>query len=114
MKPLAPAIILCGLILSGTSAADQTCKTKATKEKLTGGALVSFVKQCETDAYLACVQAADDKKLVFQASDNFVDSCVVKALGDGPRWCVPHYCEADSDCTGGTGCGVCWAGLCGN
>jgi hypothetical protein len=113
MRPLALALVLCGLVVGGTSAADQTCKAKATKQKLTGEALVNFVKQCETDAYMDCVQQAEDKKLVGHASDRFMDTCVAKALGAGPRWCVPHYCQADSDCTGGTGCGVCWAGLCG-
>jgi hypothetical protein len=113
MKPLALALVLCGLVISGTSAANQTCKTRATKQKLDGKALISFVKQCETDAYMDCVQQADDKKLVGPASDSFIDTCVVKALGTGPSWCAPHYCQADSDCTGGPGCGVCWAGLCG-
>jgi hypothetical protein len=55
MKPLAFALVLCGLVISGTSAADQTCKAKATKQKLIGEALVNFVKQCETDAYMDCV-----------------------------------------------------------
>ena len=41
----------------------QTCKAKATKQKLTGEALVNFVKQCETDAYMDCVQQAEDRKL---------------------------------------------------
>ena len=35
-------------------------------------------------------------------------------MGTGPRRCVPHYCRSNSDCTGGAGCDVCWAGLCGN
>ena len=25
----------------------------------------------------------------------------------------PHYCSTNADCTGGAGCKVCWAGLCG-
>jgi hypothetical protein len=113
MKRLALILVLCGLVIGGTAAANQTCKAKATKQKLTGEALVNFVKQCETDAYMDCVQQAEDKKLVGAASDSFMDSCVAKALGAGPRWCVPHYCQHNSDCAGGAGCGVCWAGLCG-
>src|SRR6478735_3024123 len=108
MRPLALALVLCGLLISGTSAADPTCKAKATKEKLTGEALVNFVKQCETDALLACGNKAAGKP----DSDAFMDDCVVKAVGVGPRWCHPNHCKTNSECTGGVGCGVCWAGLC--
>jgi hypothetical protein len=109
MRPLTLALLLCGLVVGGTSAADQTCKAKATKQKLTGEALVSFVKQCETDALLACGNQAAGKP----DSDAFMDDCVVKAVGVGPRWCHPHNCKTNSDCTGGAGCRVCWADLCG-
>ena len=112
MKSLALAVVLCGLVISETAAADQTCKAKATKQKLAGEALISFVKKCESDAYLTCAEAVR-KKLAGPASDSFIDKCATKAMGTGPRWCVPHYCESNSDCTGGDGCGVCWAGLCG-
>jgi hypothetical protein len=113
MKRLALALVLCGLLISGTAAANQTCKAKAIKQKLVGEALLSFVKQCETDAYMACAEQAAGKMLAGPASDRFIDTCVMKAMGTGPRWCVPHYCVDDSNCTGGAGCGVCWAGLCG-
>ena len=113
MKRLALALILCGLVVSGTAAAVLTCKAKATWKKLAGEALVSFVKQCETDAYMECVKQADDKHLAGPAADPFINTCVVKAIGTSPRWCVPHYCQNNSDCTGGDGCGVYWAGLCG-
>ena len=49
MKSLAVAMALCTLI-SSASAADQTCKAKAIKQKLAGEALLNFVKQCEIDA----------------------------------------------------------------
>lgn len=49
MKSLAIAMALCTLI-SSASAADQTCKAKAIKQKLAGETLLNFVKQCETDA----------------------------------------------------------------
>ena len=42
-----------------------------------------------------------------------MNGCVAKALGVGPKWCVPYECKNNSDCTGGAGCSVCWAGLCG-
>ena len=114
MKRLALVLVLCGLVISGTAAADQTCKAKATRQKLAGDALISFVKNCESDANMACAEQAVSKMLAGPASDRFIDKCVTKAMGTGPRWCVPHYCRDNSDCTGGAGCDVCWAGLCGN
>jgi hypothetical protein len=112
MQPLAPIFVLCGLIISSTAAAGQTCKAKATEQRLAGAALFSFVKRCEVDAQMACAEAAH-KMLAEPASDDFIHTCVAKAIGAGPRWCVPHHCRDNSDCTGGTGCDVCWAGLCG-
>ena len=109
MKPLASALGLCSLVASGSAGADQTCKIKAAQQKLAGEALVSFVKQCESDALMVCANLAAGKP----DSDAFMDACAVKALGAGPRWSDPHYCKTNSDCTGGAGCGVCWAGLCG-
>jgi hypothetical protein len=114
MKRLALALVLCGVVISGTAAADQTCKAKATRQTLAGEALIGFVKNCETDAYMACAEQAVGKMLAEPASDRFIDKCVTKAMGTGPRWCVPHYCRDKSDCTGGAGCDVCWAGLCGS
>jgi hypothetical protein len=114
MKPLALALALCTLVVSGNAGANQTCKTKAVQQKLAGDALISFVKQCESDAYMACAEKAASKMLAGPASDSFIDKCAMKAIGTGPRWCVPHYCRDNSDCTGGAGCGVCWAGLCGS
>ena len=113
MKRLALALVFCGLVTNETAAAHQTCKAKATQQKLAGKALFDFVKQCETDAYMECVKQADDKHLAGPVADPFINTCVVKAIGTSPRWCVPHYCQNNSDCTGGDGCGVCWAGLCG-
>jgi hypothetical protein len=113
MNRLALSLVLCGLVISGTAAADQTCKAKATKQKLAGGALSSFVEKCESDAYLTCAEQAVRKKLAGPARDTFIDKCTTKAMGTGPKWCVPHYCLSNSDCTGGDGCSVCWAGLCG-
>ena len=105
MKSLAIAMALCTLI-SNASVADQTCKAKAIKQKLAGETLLNFVKQCETDALMACANKTAGKP-------ELMDACVVNALGVGPRWCEPHYCSTNADCTGGAGCKVCWAGLCG-
>ena len=113
MKRLALALVLCGSLISGTAAADLTCKAKAAQQKLAGEALISFVKKCETDVHMACAEQAAGKMLAAPVSDRFIDTCVAKAVGAGPRWCVPHYCLNDSDCTGDDGCGVCWARLCG-
>jgi hypothetical protein len=90
MQRLALTLLLCGLIINGIAAADQTCKAKATKQKLAGEALISFVKQCETDAYTTCAERAVQEKLAGPASDRFIDKCATKAVGAGPSWCVPH------------------------
>jgi len=109
MKFLALALALCGLILSGSARADQTCKAKANQQKLAGEALIKFVQQCEFEALEACQDRAAHKP----DSESLMEACVVNALGVGSRWCVPHSCRTTSDCTGGAGCSVCWAGLCG-
>jgi hypothetical protein len=74
---------LCTLI-SSASAADQTCKAKAIKQKLAGEALLNFVKQCETDALMACANKTAGKP---DSVDTLMDACVANALGVGPRWC---------------------------
>ena len=60
MKSLAVAMAFCTLI-SCASAADQTCKAKAIKQKLAGETLLNFVKQCETDAMVACANRTAGK-----------------------------------------------------
>src|SRR6476660_1494072 len=110
MKCLALALVLSGLVMNGAAARDETCKAKATQQKLAGEVLINFVKQCESDALMACANMTAGRP----DNDRSMDACVAKELGTGPRWCQPHYCKANSDCTGGTGCGVCWANLCGS
>jgi hypothetical protein len=112
MQPIPVIFVLCGLLISSTAAADQTCKVKAAEQRLASAALFSFVKRCEVDAQMACAEAAH-KMLAEPASESFIHTRVAKAIGAGPRWCVPHHCRDNADCTGGTGCEVCWAGLCG-
>ena len=105
---LALMFVLCGLVIGSTAPAEQTCKAKATEQRLAGAALLSFVKQCEVHAQMACAEAAH-KMLAEPASQEFIHTCVAKAIGAGPRWSVPNHCRDNSDCTGGTG--VTFAGL---
>src|SRR5215470_7536307 len=112
MQPPALIFVLWGLLISSTEAAGQTCKAKATEQRLTGEALFTFVKRCEVDAQMACADAAR-KMLAEPASQEFIHTCVAKAIGAGPRWCMPHHCRNNSDCTGGSDCDNCWAGVCG-
>ena len=81
MRPLAVIVVLCGLVIT-TAAADQTCKAKATEQKLAGEALFSFVKRCEVDAQMACMEAVH-KMLAEPASEEFIQTCVAKAVGSG-------------------------------
>jgi hypothetical protein len=97
------------LVAGASASADQTCKSKAIQQKLTGDALLNFVKQCEFDVLVACTNQTAKKP----NSDLLMESCVVKALGVASRWCEPYECETNADCSGGAGCGHCWAGLCG-
>jgi hypothetical protein len=83
MHPLFLIFVLCGVLISSTAAVDQTCKAKAAEQRLAGAA---------------------HKMLAEPASEDFIHRCVAS---------VPHHCRDNSDCTDGTGCDVCWAGLCG-
>jgi hypothetical protein len=82
-------LLLCGLVISGTAADDQTCKAKAARQKLAGEALISFVKNCESDAYMACAEQAVGKMLAGPASDRFNEIELLKVnsaanIGSGP------------------------------
>ena len=76
MRPLAVIFVLCGLVIT-TPAADQTCKAKATEQRLAGEVLLSFVKRCEVDVQMACMEAAH-KMLAEPASEEFIHTCVAK------------------------------------
>jgi hypothetical protein len=90
MNPLALVLTLCALVVSGSAGAVPTCKSKAIQQKLTGEALLNFVKQCEFDALIACANQSAGKP-------ELMDMCAAKALGIGPKWCVPHECKDNSD-----------------
>ena len=109
MRLLAPALLICGLILSTTANADQPCKARANQQKLAGEALVEFMGQCEFEALETC----QDKNAREPDDERLMQECVVKALGVGSKWCEPHNCRTNSDCMGGVGCDVCWGGICG-
>ena len=74
--------ILCGLVISNAEAADQTCKAKATEQRLAGAALFSFVKRCEVDAQMACAEAAH-KMLAEPASETSSIRASRKQSGQG-------------------------------
>jgi len=109
MKLLAPAIVLCSLVITASANADQTCKARANQQKLAGEALLKFMGQCEFEALEAC----QDKNAKKPDADRLMQDCTVRVLGVGPEWCNPHTCRTNSDCTGGARCGVCWGGICG-
>jgi hypothetical protein len=87
MNPLAFILAFFALVVSGSAEAGQTCKSKATQQQLTGEVLLNFVKQCELDALVACANQTAGKP------EDQMNSYVVKALGVGPRWCVPYECK---------------------
>jgi hypothetical protein len=88
VHPLFLLFVLCGLLISSTAAAGQTCKAKAAEQRLAGAALFSFVKRCEVEAQMACAEAAH-KMLAEPASEDFIHRCVASAIGAGPR-CACH------------------------
>jgi hypothetical protein len=61
MKRFALVLVLCGLVISARTA-DQTC-LRATREKLASEALISFVKNCESDANMVCAEQAMGKNV---------------------------------------------------
>ena len=85
----ATAIVLVACFLAGSTFAQTTtpeakpsCKAQATDKKLSGAALTSFMKKCETDATTACDTAATDKKLAGAAKVSFTKKCVSDAVGN--------------------------------
>jgi psiF repeat len=83
MKATLIALILCAL--AGNTVAQTpapTCKAQATDKKLSGAALTSFMKKCETDAGAACDSAATEKKLAGAAKASFTKKCVTDAVGN--------------------------------
>jgi hypothetical protein len=79
MKRIGLAILV-SLLTVGTAAA--TCKSDAGDKKLSGAALTSFMKKCETDAKASCDKSAKDKKLAGAAMTSFEKKCVSDAVGN--------------------------------
>jgi hypothetical protein len=61
-----------------------TCKAQADDQKLTGGALKTFMAKCEKDATKSCGIAAAEKKLKGAARTSFTKKCVTDSLGTDP------------------------------
>jgi hypothetical protein len=80
MKRLVLALLLSSFAISG-AIADPTCHDKASDKKLSGAALTSFVKKCESDAKSACDTQAAEKKLSGAAKTAFTNKCVKDATG---------------------------------
>ena len=78
MKKIALALVLSAFALSPAYA---SCKGDATKKKLAGAALASFMKKCETDAAAACDKNAMNRKLFGAAKTSFEKKCVSDAVG---------------------------------
>jgi hypothetical protein len=76
-------MILFVLALTGSAAFAQstTCKAQAAEKKLSGAALTSFTKKCQSDAKAACDVSANEKKLAGAAKSSFTKKCVSDALG---------------------------------
>jgi hypothetical protein len=83
MKATLIVLFLCTLA-SGSFAqtTGASCKALATDKSLSGAALTSFMKKCETDAAAACDSAATDKKLAGAAKTSFAKKCVSDAVGN--------------------------------
>jgi hypothetical protein len=58
-----------------------TCKAQSADKKLSGAALTSFMKKCESDAAKACDASAKEKKLAGAAKTSFEKKCVSDAVG---------------------------------
>jgi len=82
MLVLSAAFVLMGAALPSLAYAEGvTCKANAGDKKLSGAALTSFMKKCETDAKARCDVAASDKKLAGAAKTSFAKKCVSDAVG---------------------------------
>jgi hypothetical protein len=75
---LGTLLVLCAI---STATAD-SCKDRATAKKLTGAALTSFMKKCESDAKVSCDASAKTKKLNGAAKTSFTTKCVRDAVGN--------------------------------
>jgi len=79
MKRLILALLVSALAVS--SAVAESWKDQAAAKRLSGAALSSFMKKCESDAKASCDKAAVDKKLSGAAKDSFATKCVKDATG---------------------------------
>jgi hypothetical protein len=80
MKAFALVAMLC-VIAGGAYAQNPSCKAQAGDKKLTGAALASFMKKCESDAKKSCDASAAEKKLAGAAKTSFTKKCVSDQVG---------------------------------
>lgn len=78
MRTIALAAAL-SIVASGALA--QSCKVEASKKKLAGAALTSFMKKCEADAEKKCEADSTAKKLSGAARTSHMKKCVSDAVG---------------------------------
>jgi hypothetical protein len=69
------------LLATAAHAQSPSCIAQAAEKKLTGAALTSFKKKCESDAQKTCDAAATERKLVGAAKTSYVKKCVGDAVG---------------------------------
>ncbi len=68
-------------IVGPVAQAAPSCSVQAGEKKLSGAALTSFIKKCETDAATACTKASGERKLAGAAKTSFEKKCVDDAVG---------------------------------
>lgn len=77
---VAATVALTSFYAAGPSLA-ASCKEEATKKKLAGAALTSFMGKCEREAQTACDTKAGSQKLAGAAKSSFTKKCMTEAVG---------------------------------
>ncbi len=71
--------VLCASVTAAL--ADGSCKSVAGDKKLSGAAMNSFMKKCQTDAKATCETTANGRKLYGAAKASFTKKCLSDATG---------------------------------
>jgi hypothetical protein len=74
-------ILLAAAFSLAATSAFATCKSEASAKKLSGAALTSFMKKCESDANAKCEADSSAKKLAGAAKTSHMKKCVADAVG---------------------------------
>jgi hypothetical protein len=72
---------LAAVLATTAYAQSPDCRSAAAQKNLSGAALSSFMKKCESDARSACSRSASRKKLSGAARADFTASCVRERVG---------------------------------